>query len=197
MRIKWIRKYTGDNLPTIEAKTSSKTLPEITTKSTLLLIPICILFALCVYCKHRFLGGLAFSRRDWMIGIVLALLFTPVHELLHALCFPRKSEVLMFYTAQGLGVTSIEPLTRNRFIVVNLVPSLLLGFVPLVLFMAIPHTYESASTILCVFSLVHLGCGYVDYLNIIHLIKVPSTAIIQISGEKILWYEQAEAQIDD
>ena len=146
-----------------------------------------LLFACCVYIKKTYLGGVAFSRVDWMIGLVIALLFFPVHELIHAVSFPAGSEVIMFYTTQGLGTTCTSPMTRNRFIVINMLPSLILGVVPLIAYMIVPRTYAFASTVLCVFSLVHVGTGYVDYLNIVHLLRLPADSKIQISGAKIYW----------
>lgn len=192
MKIKWIGKYDGNNLPVVDVETDAKPLPEITTKSAFMLVPILLVFALFAYFKGAYLGGIAFSRGSWMIGLAVALLFCPVHELLHAVCFPAGSEVFMFYTMQGLGTTCTTPVTRNRFIVVNLLPSMILGFIPLILFMVIPHTYAFVSTVLCVFSLVHLCCGYVDYLNIAHSLKLPPNAIIQISGAKIYWKQDKE-----
>ena len=187
MKIKWIGKYNGNNLPAVDVDADAKSLPEITSKSALMLIPILLMFALCVYCKRVYLGGFAFSRGAWMIGIVIALLFFPVHEFLHAICFPAGSQVFMFYTTQGLGITCTTPMTRNRFIFVNLFPSIILGGASLVLFLAIPHTYVFASMIFGAFSLLHLGGSYVDYLNVIHLLKLPKNTIIQISGAKIYW----------
>lgn len=70
---------------------------------------------------------------------------------------------------------------------VNMLPSLILGVVPLIAYMIVPSTYAFASTVLCVFSLVHVGTGYVDYLNIVHLLRLPADSIIQISGAKIYW----------
>ena len=78
-------------------------------------------------------------------------------------------------------------MTRNRFIVINMLPSLILGVVPLIAYMIVPRTYAFASTVLCVFSLVHVGAGYVDYLNIVHLLRLPADSKIQISGAKIYW----------
>lgn len=192
MKIKWIGKYNGNNLPVVDVKAGAKPLPEVTTKSAFMLIPILLVFALCAYCKSAYLGGIAFSRGAWMVGILLGLLFFPVHEFLHAICFPTGSNVVMFYTLQGLGTTCTTPVTRNRFIFVNLFPSMILGLVPLILFMVIPHTFAFASTILCVFSLLHLGSSYVDYLNVIHVLKLPQNAIIQISGAKIYWEQRGE-----
>ena len=187
MKIKWIGKYDGKNLPTVDVEVGAKELSEVTSKSAIMLIPIVLLFACCVYIKKTYLGGVAFSRVDWMIGLVIALLFFPVHELIHAVSFPAGSEVIMFYTTQGLGTTCTSLMTRNRFIVVNMLPSLILGVVPLIAYMIVPRTYAFASTVLCVFSLVHVGTGYVDYLNIVHLLRLPADSKIQISGAKIYW----------
>ena len=192
MKIKWIGKYNGDNLPAVDVEVDAQSLPEVTTKSAVMLIPILLIFALCVYCKRVYLGGIAFSRVAWMIGILISLLFFPVHELLHAICFPAGSQVFMFYTMQGLGITCTTPMTRNRFVFVNLFPSMILGGISLILFLVIPCAYAFASTVLCVFSLLHLGVGYVDYLNIIHLLKLPKNTVIQISGAKIYWKQYHE-----
>ena len=141
MKIKWIGKYDGNNLPTVDVGAGAKELPEVTSKSAIILIPIVLLFVCCVYIKKTYLGGVAFSRVDWMIGLVIALLFFPVHELIHAVSFPAGSEVIMFYTTQGLGTTCTSPMTRNRFIVINMLPSLILGVVPLIAYMIVPRTY--------------------------------------------------------
>lgn len=75
MKIKWIGKYDGDNLPRVEAETDAKSLPEVTTRSAVILLPILLIFSLCVYCKSVYLGGTAFSKVNWMIGIIIGLLF--------------------------------------------------------------------------------------------------------------------------
>ena len=46
MKIKWIGKYDGKNLPTVDVEVGAKELPEVTSKSAILLIPIVLLFAL-------------------------------------------------------------------------------------------------------------------------------------------------------
>ena len=126
MKIKWIGKYDGKNLPTVDVEVGAKELPEVTSKSAIILIPIVLLFACCVYIKKTYLGGVAFSRVDWMIGLVIALLFFPVHELIHAVSFPAGSEVIMFYTTQGLGTTCTSPMTRNmqKFLHCRRIPGL-------------------------------------------------------------------------
>ncbi len=51
MKIKWIGKYDGKNLPTVDVGTGAKELPEVTSKSAIMLIPIVLLFACCVFLK--------------------------------------------------------------------------------------------------------------------------------------------------
>ena len=72
MKIKWIRKYDGKNLPIVDVEVGAKELPEVTSKSAIILIPIVLLFACCVYIKKTYLGGVAFSRVDWMIGLKIS-----------------------------------------------------------------------------------------------------------------------------
>ena len=43
MKIKWIGKYDGKNLPTVAVEVGAKELPEVTSKSAIILIPIVLL----------------------------------------------------------------------------------------------------------------------------------------------------------
>lgn len=99
----------------------------------------------------------------------------------------------MYYTMQGLGTSCTAPMKRNRFIFVSMFPSIILGMIPFVLFLVIPSSYKFAETILFAVSFLHLGAGYADYYNLLHLMKVPGNTIIQISGEKIYWYLKESA----
>ena len=123
MKIKWIGKYDGNNLPTVDVGTVCKRTAGSNKQVCNHTYSDCsFVCLLCFISKQTYLGGVAFSRVDWMIGLVIALLFFPVHELIHAVSFPAGSEVIMFYTTQGLGTTCTSPMTRNRFIVVNMLP---------------------------------------------------------------------------
>ena len=62
MKIKWIGKYDGNNLPTVDVGTGAKELPEVTSKSAIILIPIVLLFACCVYVKKLILEGSPFQE---------------------------------------------------------------------------------------------------------------------------------------
>lgn len=188
MQIKWIGKYSGDNLPTADICDNSHKLPEVTNKSAILLIPIILLLQSFLIIKSKFLAGIILDRRYLLVGLILGFLMAPIHELLHAVCFPKGSTVYMFYTTYGLGTTCISPVQKSRFILLNIFPSTILGLLPLIIFLCVPKEFTVLSNIIYGFLFVNIGASYADYMNVIHLLKVPRNATIQISGEKIYWY---------
>lgn len=129
-----------------------------------------------------FLGGLIF-------GGMLSLPFLIVHELLHAICFPRGAEVY-FYQAINKGVlfvTSIMPLSKNRFIVMSLLPLMLLGIVPLLSSFFIAGDFLNG--IVFCFSFLMLLGGIGDLFNVQNVLnKVPKGAMIQLSGLYGYWF---------
>lgn len=196
MKIKWIGKYNGNNLPVVHVEDSAKDLPSVTAKHTFLLIPILFLLGFCVYFKNVILGErVIFSKGTLAIGFMIGIILFPVHEMLHAVCFPPGSEIFLFYTKLGLGTTCTSPVSRNRFIVVNILPSIILGIIPLLMYLIIPKEYASAATILFAVAFLHIGGSYADYINIVHLLRLPAKSIIQISGEKIYWSRKGDKEI--
>ena len=189
MKVKWIGKYSGDNLPAADVCDGSHELPEVTNKSAVLLIPIILLLLSILTIKSRLLSGVILDRRYLLVGLVCGFLMAPIHELLHAICFPKGSTVYVFYTSYGLGTTCLSPVQKSRFILLNVFPSIILGVLPLIVFLCIPREFAVLSSILFGISFVNIGASYADYMNVIHLLKVPRDATIQISGEKIYWYK--------
>lgn len=189
MKVKWIGKYSGDNLPTADICNNAHELPEVTNKSAVLIIPIILLLLSILIIKSRFLTGVILDRRYLLVGLICGFLMTPIHELLHAVCFPKGNTVYMFYTTYGLGTTCLSPIQKPRFIFINIFPSIILGVLPLIVFLCVPREFTVLNNILYGISFVNIGASYADYMNVIHLFKVPRNATIQISREKIYWYK--------
>ena len=61
MKIKWIGKYDGNNLPTVDVGTGAKELPEVTSKSAIILIPIVLLLVVFIS-KKLILEGSHFQE---------------------------------------------------------------------------------------------------------------------------------------
>jgi len=187
MKIKWRGKYDG-KLPVSELPSNATPLGKVTNKSTLLIIPIFGIIVL-MWIMKRNISGIRFNQIYFFIGIAIALVFTVAHELLHAFCFPKNAIIEMFYTNMGFGTTSIYPLSKKRFIAMNLCPPIVLGIIPLITWLFIPTEYAFANSILFAFGLFHFGAAYGDFQNIINAIRfVPTKAIMQISGEQFYWY---------
>ncbi len=189
MKIKWLGKYTGDNLPTADIGADHRELPEVTNKSAVLIIPIILLLQGILFVKSRFLTGALLYRRYLLVGLICGFLMAPLHELLHAVCFPKGSAVYMFYTKYGLGTTCLSPIRKRRFVLVNIFPSAVLGVLPLIVFLFIPKELPVLNSILYGLSFVNIGASFGDYMNVIHAWKIPKNAALQISGEKIYWYK--------
>lgn len=106
------------------------------------------------------------------------------HELLHAICF--KKEVFLFTNLkQGmLFVVGIEDMSRGRFIFMSLLPNLVFGLIPFIVFIINP-TY----TFLGMFGILAIGMGAGDYYNVFNaLTQVPKEAIVYLSGMHSYWY---------
>jgi len=187
MNIKWIGKLQGEKLPSASLPSTCSALPEVKSKSALLLIPILAFFFLIVYMKY-YMTGLSITLRYVNIGFLLAIVTLPLHELIHAIAYPWNSEIVMYYTMAGLGTSCTRPVSKKRFIAIDILPMFILGVIPLFILIFIPKENTILNSILFGFSFIHLGGGYSDVQNIINILKVPSGSTIQISGSRIYWY---------
>lgn len=62
MKIKWIGKYDGKNLPIVDVEVGAKELPEVTSKSAIILIPIVFCFLVVFISKKLILEGSHFQE---------------------------------------------------------------------------------------------------------------------------------------
>ncbi len=71
-------------------------------------------------------------------GIILGLLLLPVHEVLHGVCYKKGQKV---YIGICLKVCCFavchEPISKRRFVIMSLMP-MLLGIIPLAIFLLSP-----------------------------------------------------------
>ena len=121
-------------------------------------------------------------------GYLLAMLTLFPHELLHGICF--KEEVYLYTNwKQGmLFVTGPEHMTKARFIFMSLLPNLLFGFVPLVLFLLNPNW-----TALGTMGAMAVSMGAGDYYNVWNaLTQVPKGGMVYNQGFHTYWYVKGE-----
>ncbi len=119
-----------------------------------------------------------------LAGVALALCSMVPHEFLHACCF--REEVLMYSNLkQGMMfVVGTEDMSRTRFIVMSLMPNLVFGFIPYMIYMIFPELQ-----VLGTLGALGICMGAGDYVNILNCLKqVPKGAKVYMSGIHTYWY---------
>lgn len=127
------------------------------------------------------------SASGWLelgIGSVLTVLILVPHELLHAVCFKKD---VFFYHALDKGmlfVIGTEDMSKGRFVFMSLLPNIVLGIVPYLIYFFMPEHVGIG-----IFGLITTACGFGDYMNIYNCItQMPKGARTYISGMHSYWY---------
>lgn len=118
------------------------------------------------------------------LGILLSLVCAIPHEFLHAICF--KDTVYMYTNLkQGmLFVVGPEDMTKARFVFMSLLPNIIFGFIPFLIFMIYPDL-----KILGMMGLFSISMGVGDYYNVFNaLTQMPKGAYTYLSGFHSYWY---------
>ena len=136
-------------------------------------------------------GGLVLGAGFWfMAGFAASFLTLLPHELLHGLCFGRGAEVHLFVSPKDLMafVVCTRPVSRGRFILMSLLPNLVFGWGPFLLWCLTPYGGAWSDGLLW-FSLCCISFGGGDYLNVWNALRqMPRGSVQQISGFHSYWY---------
>jgi len=158
--------------------------------ASLFVIPVIILIILAIALKSYLFGEDIYMVYFNLWAIILALLTIFPHEVLHAICFPKDQKVQLWLMPAFLGafVVSTAPISKRRFIFLSLLPNIVFGLLPLIIWIFLPIESEFAASILT-FSVLCLLFGVGDYLNVFNAIwQMPKGSIQQLSGMNSYWY---------
>ena len=118
------------------------------------------------------------------LGMILPMLTLFPHELLHAICFKGEVELWTNFKMGMLFVVGTEDMSKARFVFMSLLPNLVFGFVPYVLFLLHPQWL-----LLGAMGAIALPMGIGDYYNVYNcLTQVPKGALVYLSGMHSYWY---------
>lgn len=156
----------------------------------LFMLPVFVLIGIIIYIKREM--GMYGNNSDVFNAkwVFLALLGIIPHELIHAALFPKEAEVHVWYSLKHLlvFVHSVCPMSKKRFIWMSLMPSIVFGLLPLILWLFIPEHNQISNFLLC-FGSINLLVGAGDYLNVFNaLVQMPKGAVTQMSGFHSYWY---------
>ena len=123
-------------------------------------------------------------RNFSVVGVFLSYITLFPHEILHGVCF--KEEVYLYTNLKDgmLFVTGPEDMSKARFVFMSLLPNIIFGFVPYILFMINPRW-----KVLGTFGAMCISMGAGDYLNVFNaLTQMPKGARTYIYGFNSWWY---------
>lgn len=198
MKLIWKGKFKGfEDLPVGELPENAvrfeepESAEELAKETRRFLIPVVIFLLAVIFLRIRVIGF--FKLRDVInpLGVILIPFSILPHEFLHAILFPKNSEVEMWYSIKQMValVTSTAPITKKRFIFLSLFPNIVFGFLPLILWIFIPNNMSFTSGTLFTFGFISLTMGVGDFMNVYNTIKqVPKGAMTQISGFNSYWF---------
>ena len=160
------------NMPTTSKEMMIKALPFI--------IPALVILFLSVYFKS---GEFFLLRLYIIIGVLLGFLALIIHELLHAIVYPKNANV---YIGIAKPITFVAlasyPLSKKRFILMCLLPYIL-GIIPFICFIISPSNNLILNAILWGMAFLGMASPYPDAYNVYQVIKqVPK-------GKKVQFYE--------
>ena len=182
----------GDLPPNAVKFKEPETMDKLVVKVILFTIPAVLLVALIIICSRLLHGRFNFDYIPipLIVGLFCYILSMFLHELLHAVCF-GKGAIVEFYIALKEGmmfVVSTSPVTKQRFIFLSLLPNIVLGWLPFLVWTVLPYG-EIYSNILFVFSVLNILGGGGDYMNTYNAIRqMPKGSMQQLSGFNSYWF---------
>lgn len=116
------------------------------------------------------------------IGMLLACISIFPHEFLHAICF--KKDVYMYIAGGGAFVCGTENMSKFRFIFMSMLPNIVFGVIPFILFLIFPKL-----TILGTLGVMAISLGVGDYYNVFNaLTQMPKGARCFLEKQSSYWY---------
>lgn len=100
------------------------------------------------------------------LGFIFAFLSMFIRPILHAICYKTDVYLLVNTIRLSIVVYGLEDMSKTRFVIMNLMPDIIFGVIPFILFLIFPH-YPSLGT----FGAANLALGVGDFRNSTYVIK--------------------------
>ena len=119
-----------------------------------------------------------------IIGLAISSASLILHELLHAVVYPRNTTVSVGIVRQFACVALAScPLSRKRFALMSLLPYIL-GIVPLIFFQLCPADNSAMNSILFILSMMGMISPYPDAYNVYYMLrKMPAGSKMLFCGD--------------
>lgn len=152
------------------------------------LMGIAIGYGLLLLKQYKYNNGDSILNKPFILaGIILGVLLLLPHEILHLIPYPKNSTKKILIRNWAPSAYCSAAVSKRRFIISSLLP-ILLGIVPLLLFMITSSVHSVINTILWTAGTIGLATPANDYIDAFNcFIKAPSKSMIQ-SGNDGFYY---------
>lgn len=189
--IKDVARYQEGQLPAGAVKLK---MPTTNAKMQISALPFCILAMILptagLFFRVFYYGNAAVNFPFIAVGVVGGLLLLPLHELLHAVVYPKQATVTLgFLPPVSMVALCSYPLKRRRFFLMSLLPAVL-GILPLICLFAFPASWAVASALAFGFAAAGMISPYPDYYNVFQVLRqVPRGSYVQFSGDDLYYFQ--------
>lgn len=155
------------------------------------MIPSVLICFICMFAKTFIANEKVINIGFLFLGVIIGFLLILVHELLHAIAFPKNATVYIGVMTKSFTAVALSssPVNRNRFIFLSILP-IILGLIPLVIFCFSSNSLKELNGILFGMSIMGMVSVYPDIYNIFKILKVvPKKAIIQNNKNETYYFE--------
>lgn len=147
----------------------------------------CVLLLIVLLVIAYFLAGKGIRQFLSQIGVatIISMITLIPHEFFHASCF--KEDVYLYYDLSKalLFVHGTEDMSKARFVFMSMLPNIVFGIVPYVLFL-INHDWLLIGMI----GAFCIGMGFGDYVNVFNaLTQMPKGAKTYLCGFHSYWHK--------
>ena len=178
-KIKWVgiikdnREYEQGDLSENAVKLNvPQTIGETMSRAIPFIIPSVVLITISMIAKTLLCGERVISFGFLVIGILAGFLLFIVHELLHAIVYPKGATVYIGIMPGQFAAVALAsyPLKRRRFILMCLLPYIL-GIIPLVIFYFMPAELKALNGFLFGLATIGLSSPFTDLYNLFIALK--------------------------
>lgn len=156
------------------------------------MIPSVLICLVCMLVKTVIAGERVVHFGFLFVGVLAGLLLLVVHELLHAVAFPKDATVYLGIMPKSMTAVALSPspVKRNRFLFLSILP-VILGVIPLVLFCVSSSSLRELNGLLFGMAVMGMVSVYPDFYNVAYILKkVPSGAMIQNDKNVTYYFEE-------
>lgn len=155
------------------------------------MIPSILICFVCMFSKTFLANEKVVNIVFLFIGCVIGFFLIIVHELLHAVAFPKNAAVYIGIMPENFTAVALSssPVKRNRFIFLSILP-VILGIIPLVVFCVSNNSLKEFNGLMFGMAIMGMVSVYPDIYNIFHILKVvPKNATIQNNKNETYYFE--------